>query len=273
MLIQVVYFPDGTYRVSDTLRAYRNTTGKNYLILLGESRANACVKLADNTFTAAEKAVIRMIHPRATVHNDYFWNSVLRLTIDIGSGNTGATGLVYHNNNVGRLEDVLIKSSDSTGRGKTGLSLDHHAAGLSLIKNLEVRGFDYGISINGLKIQQTFEHVTLSNQHIAGARIINKAVQFRDLTSDQSRAGVPAIITEGRGENGNTVVLESRLTGNAESLSAIMNNRGLLFVRDVTTRGYQSAINDHGTTIDGDDVSECFAISATSCFPQTMPGH
>ena len=85
-VIQVVYFPDGTYRVSDTLRAYRNTTGKNYVILLGESRANACVTLADNTFTGDEKAVIRMIHPRATVHNDYFWNSVLRLTIDIGSG-------------------------------------------------------------------------------------------------------------------------------------------------------------------------------------------
>jgi hypothetical protein len=37
------------------------------------------------------------------------------VTIDTGRGNPGAKALEYHSNNMGRLENVVIRSGDGTG--------------------------------------------------------------------------------------------------------------------------------------------------------------
>ncbi len=61
------------------------------------------------------------------------------MAIDTGRGNPGVKALEYHSNNIGRLEDVLLRSSD--GSGVLGLDLTHHDVGPALVKRVRVAGF------------------------------------------------------------------------------------------------------------------------------------
>ncbi|MGK7899617.1 MAG: glycoside hydrolase family 55 protein [Xenococcus sp. (in: cyanobacteria)] len=264
--VQVVYFPNGIYKVSNTLKVDRkdNSNAPVNIILLGESRDGTVIKLEDNIFTGkGDNPVITFVQ-RPEGGNNFFWNSVMHMTVDTGIGNTGAVGIEYHNNNYGRIEEVTIRSSDPSDRGRKGLKIEKSLSGLGLIKNLRVEGFSYGISIKDEIINYTFENIELIDQRKAGIRINRKPAQIRSLYSSQSRKWVPAVLQEHA--DGNLIILDSELRGaGSSSKSAIMNNAGQLFVRNVTTSGYVSAINDHGETISGNDVDEyihdqCYAL-------------
>ncbi len=67
------------------------------------------------------------------------------VTIDTGRNNPGAKALEYHANNLGRLENVVLRSGD--GAGVLGLDLTHHDVGPSLVKHVTIEGFDTGAAI------------------------------------------------------------------------------------------------------------------------------
>ena len=62
---------------------------------------------------------------RAELSNVAMTNTFEDITIDVGSGNSGAVGLVFFANNTGSIKNVRIVSSDSEYRGDAGLEINN----------------------------------------------------------------------------------------------------------------------------------------------------
>ena len=130
---RIIYLPNGTYLVSDTLRWPMGKPGGGddckRVILQGQSRLGTVIKLKDNC-PGFSKPLADPRYKRPTGKGviwtgkapaQRFRNGVRNLTIDTGRGNAGACGLQFIANNSGCVRHVLIRSGD--GRGVNGLNL------------------------------------------------------------------------------------------------------------------------------------------------------
>lgn len=269
---RTIYFPNGTYLVSNRLE-WRRSNGEwaAALTFQGQSRTGVVIKLMDAAPGFTDPAV-----PRAVIHTasqpggpynatngggyNAFNNHIADLTVDTGSSNPGAIGIDHVGNNTSSIRDVTIRSAD--GQGQVGLAMyTRYATGPCLIKNVSVEGFDFGIRSGIFEYSQTFEHITLSNQKIAGIFNENNVLSIRDLQSSNT---VPAI--RNVGDHGLITIIDSDFTSGSPDFSAIDNQRGRLFARGITTSGYQSAINNRGTTVAGASVTEFTSDAAQSLF-------
>ncbi|MBE9179426.1 endopolygalacturonase [Oculatella sp. LEGE 06141] len=244
-----VYFPNGTYLVSNTLQ----TDSIKRVLIQGESQNGSVIKLKNNAsgFTEpnAPKSVIATFNGSST--GQAFQNSIYNLTVDVGAGNRGAIGINFFNNNQGGVRDVTIRSSDPGYAGNTGLALIKAWPGPSLLKNITIKGFDYGVRVNHPEYSNVFENLTLSNQRVAGVSNSGNILSIRKLTSNNS---VPAIQNlDGRGI---ITILDSTLTGGASGNAAIEMKDGTLYARNVNTLGYRSAVKSGTTFLPGSAVSE-----------------
>jgi hypothetical protein len=248
---QIVYFPAGTYLVSDQLRFGPSDQpdskkgGHKRQILQGEHRDRTVIKLADGCpgFTQApklsgdrkkdEKVSRRGVIWCGTAPAQRFRNAVWDLTIDTGSGNHGASGLQFVANNQGTVRRVTIRSGD--GQGYAGLDLGYTGEnGPLYVGDLRVEGFRYGIQAGAFN-SCTLERIELSGQSEAG--IVGRFPLFiRDLRSDNR---VPAII--GYKFYSTITVLGAELRGGSPDTAAILSD-GVCYVRDVETEGYQRAL-------------------------------
>lgn len=271
-----IYFPAGTYLVSDRLE-YRNLSGKfeAFTWLQGQNRATTTIRLKNNAPGYADPT-----HPKAVVYaassndgnhvskeylekgegNQAFANYVEDITIDTGN-NRGAIALDYLASNLGAVRNVIIR-----GRGVVGLDMSRGLMGPGLIKNLLVKGFDYGIRVySGASYGVTLEHITLHNQRKVGIENQGNVLAIRDLSSTNS---VPAV-------RNNTVIglitlVDGNLQGGNSSVSAIENNNdGRLFVRNVRTSGYRSAIKQNGQVVKKTTVSEYTSSPPFTLFPNS----
>ena len=120
-----------------------------------------------------------------------------------------------------------------------------------LATNLLIKGFDLGISLAEGMSSATLEHLTLQNQRVAGLRNSDNIISIRDLTSSNS---VPAV--QNVSWAGLITLVDAELTGGSGSVSAIQNTSGVLYARNVHTRGYLSAINNAGSIVSGADQTE-----------------
>ncbi|KAB8334471.1 DUF4347 domain-containing protein [Scytonema tolypothrichoides VB-61278] len=248
---KALYFKAGTYDVSNTL----NWIG-SAVTLQGQGSGNTVIKLKDNASgfdnSAAPKAVIQ-----TPAGNTSFRQNIWNLSVNTGKGNVGAIGIDYIANNVGSMRDVTIKSED--GEGFAGLAMDRFAPGPCLIKNVQIEGFDYGIRVSPAEYGPTFENITLKNQKVAGINNIEGTLTIRGLKSTNS---VPVI----KGTNWDNMVtlLDANLQGGASNLSAI-ETEGELYVRNITTSGYQSAIKYKDTVVPGTTLTE-YASNTSQLF-------
>lgn len=177
--------------------------------------------------------------------------------MDTGSGNQGAIGIDYLANNHGAVRDVTIR-----GQGAVGLSMSRKWPGPCLIKNVQIEGFDYGIATRSQALYSiTFDTIALVNQKSAGIINESNVLSIRGLISDNA---VPVIKQDGIGL---VTVLDGTFSGGAASVSAIDNNKGSLFARNIKTSGYQSAIKNKGTLVTGADVLEFVSDPVLSLFP------
>ncbi len=258
----ILYLPNGTYVVSDSLRwPVKDLNGGSvygFENLQGESTAGAVIRLKDGSFTdvAAPKAVIDMgFHGSA----DYFANSVRNLTIDTGANNPGASGMKFFSNNQGAVKDVVIRTSAS---GVTGLDLGYNDQnGPLLVKNVMVIGFANGVSTGYTVNSQVFEHLTLQGQDAVGFTNNGQVITIRDLVSINS---VPAVVNK----YGVMTLIDASLTGGAAENSAVTNGE-ILFARNIRTDGYGMAIqNDSGGTASatGPNVDEFVSSPVVSLF-------
>jgi Pectate lyase superfamily protein len=262
---RIIYLPNGTYLVSKTITWPAGTPGKGNdyknTILQGQSELGVTLKLKDNAagFTIAAKPKPVIFTGPAPAQR--FGNSIRTLTVDTGTGNLGAIGIQFNASNQGSVRQVTITSGD--GAGVNGLDLNFaDEIGPLLIKNLTVKGFQYGIR-TGFRINsQTFENITLTNQREYGLYNTGQVVNIRGLNSNNA---VTAIYNAG----GRMTLLDSSLngTGAAASKPALRSDYPLdLLVRNLKTSGYQAAIQNSDQTQVGPTIAE-FRAGVIDRFP------
>lgn len=239
---RTVYLPPGTYRVTDTL----SWTGIN-LTLRGAGRADTVIRLDDACAGFTDAASPRPVVRSSQTANYGFSNNVRDLTIDTGSGNPGAIGIVYNANNVGALQNVRI-----SGSGVRGIDMTSNWPGPCLLKRIEVQGFAVGIDLDDAEYGPTFEDITLSGQTVAGIRNLSNVLAIRRLVSTN---GVPAVVCTGGASH--LILLDADLTGGTSGRSAIELASGAeAYLREVFSSGYASALKTGSTTVAGADVAE-----------------
>lgn len=174
----IIYFPKGTYLVSDTVAAswpvLCATQCKNYpdfekvlikvhaedeqlpkqgvelnqwLHFYGESREDTVIRLKDNCTGFGQGAVKPVVSFSRTLRgsNSNFSNYFENLTINTGRGNPGAAGLRWNGSNYGGIRNVTIRSVD--GDGYAGLLLDRkHGCGYH--RDITVQGFRRGLLLS-----------------------------------------------------------------------------------------------------------------------------
>ena len=197
-LINIIYFPSGTYCVSDTiLRRSPEGFFLPNLVIIGEDRATTIIKLSDRTpgfnDTSNPKAVIYTSSGLAFLKdprdggreylnlgegNEAFGNTVENITVDVGSGNPGAIGIDFLANNVGAVRNVTIKTRD---RGWVGLSMARRWPGPALISNVTIFGFDIGIDTAYSNYSLTLNKVQIEGSKQYGIHNKSNVISFSDL--------------------------------------------------------------------------------------------
>lgn len=263
----IIYLPNGTYLISQTLKWPHGSRGgmeEKNTILQGQSRDGAILKLADGAPGFDNPKQRRGLIWTGQKPAQRFRNAVRNLTFDTGSGNPGAVGMQFMANNQGGVFDVLIRSGDGTG--PVGLDLAYSdEQGPCLIKNVEVIGFEVGIRTAFAVDSVTFEHITLRGQKEYGLRNDGQVVSIRGLKSYNSapavfNGGGPSLMT----------LLDCELAGRGTGTNPAVINQGALFARHITTPGYPKAIQNQGESVrsvEGPEVVEFVSTPPLSLFP------
>lgn len=245
---RIIYIPNGIYKISNTIE-YSNTSLRNMvdnelsrqIHFQGQSKNKTIIKLVDNApgfGKGAQKPVISFM--KGEKSNVSMCNTFENITLDIGSGNPGAVGIQYSIANTGAIRNVVIRSSDPNKAGAIGLNINKGNP-MGLFSNIQIEGFDYGISNKQSDGNTVFENIILKNQKIAGFRTESTPVSIRNLVSYNT---VPAL--QVAGSKGHLLVTDSKLHGGSKANTAIDVQAGFLFARNVSIEGYGSAIKKDG---------------------------
>lgn len=246
-----VYFPRGTYLVSETLQSRVSNDGPGSgwragLILVGEEADRTVIRLADATPGFGDprkpKALVRT---GSEAEGDNlsgggtraFRHSIINLTLDVGRGNPGAIALDYLTSRRGAVEDVTLRAGD--GSGWCGLSLENGWPGPALAKRLTIQGFDYGIRVSHDRYSMTFEHLRLRDQRVAGLWNAWNVLTLRDVDSRTTNTAPVILASESQSH---IVLLDANLQGNGPGTALV--NKGRMFLRDFRCRGYATVFDD-----------------------------
>lgn len=252
-----VYLPKGTYKVSGPIEGKVAEFGwsggwRAGMIVRGDGPENTIVKLADHLPDYSQADAPRYVFacgsesdhhtkpgdkPLDGGGNRAFRHGFYHLTVDVGAGNPGAIGIDYVTNNRGAIEDVVIRSSDPEFAGHTGLRLMRNWPGPCLYKNVKIVGFDVGIDVQHYEYGNTFEHIELEDQRIAGLRNKQNSLAIRDF---KSRNKVPAIVS--KDQNGLVVVDGGAFLGGSKDYPAVDGGADF-YLRDLVIEGYGMAVS------------------------------
>lgn len=255
----IIYFPNGIYLVSDTLRWGK---GEKNTVMWGQSRAGTIIKLRDKCPGYENPRKPKGVIWTGKAPAQRFSNEIHSLTVDTGTGNPGACGVQFIANNQGGMWDVSIVSGD--GQGVNGLDMGYtDEQGPCLIKNVLVRGFDYGVRTATTVDGETLERVTVEHQNKAGFCNDGQPFTARGL---KSLNDVPAFLALG----GLNVLIDCDFkgTGAAANQPAILLESTLL-ARNIKTTGYKQALeNKTGdkTGVDGKNIDFFVNKPATNLF-------
>jgi hypothetical protein len=237
------YVPNGTYLVSDSIVPDKDVReGFCGLRLIGQDRRKTIIKLKDGSpgFQAGSRK------PLLTWSKDWqhhqcgiAWGNELRnLTIDTGSGNPGAVGVLFMGANACSIDNLTVRSGD--GQGYAGLWFPTWAV-QGYFNDITVQGFDHGIELlSSAEVSPAIEWVTLKGQKQSGIHIDGSCPSLRKIASENT---VPALRVTGAAAH--VVLLDSRLSRGDKAGSAIVvdHPEAQLFVRDVETSGYGKAVD------------------------------
>ena len=243
-----IYFPPGTYLVSDTLLC--GSSKRHFIQGAGPDRT--LIRLKDRAPGFGDRN-----RPKAVFQNydqpigkgrngQAFRNSYHDLAVEIGPGNSGAIGILYFNNNQGSMMNVRVKAAK--GSGFAGVAMAQGWPGPALFRHLQITGCEYGIWSTIHQYSFTLEHVRLSGQRRAGLCNTKQRLFVRGLASRQA-SGVPEI------ENGSgmLLVIDSDLTGSGP---AAITSKSDIFLRNVKTSGYKLAAKAKSGSVSGPHVTE-----------------
>lgn len=233
-----LYIPPGTYLVTDQLLSGRS------LSIIGAGSDKTVIKLRDKCSgymrVADARAVWQVDSTTAPDVPNGMWNdsaaefSICHLTIDTGKGNIGAKGLEVNSGLLRKLEDLQIHSGD--GAGLIGLELAPKAGGSALIKNVRIKGYNYGVISSGADATVTLEQIALEGQHLGGIKNMGGILAIRQLTSTNTPTAIMSL-----GAGSMVTLLDSALKGGSKDVAAIQCEGALCALR-VDTAGYNMAI-------------------------------
>jgi len=246
---RIIYLPNGTYRISGTLRwpsgSAQKTVGRT--ILQGQSRAGAVIQLLDYSPAFGNAGKPQAMVWTGAKGESHRRNAVRNLTLHTGIGNPGATGVQFLAHKQGSIREVDIVAGGG-GEGATGLDLSHsEAIGPLLVKNVRIRGFDTAIRAANPVFSITFEDIEVTGQKLTGLRNSGQVLTLRNFRSTNSG---PAI--QNTDAIGFVTVLDSSFQGlAAKRPGPAVINRGILVARNITTPGYTNAIENRAGHADG----------------------
>lgn len=254
----VIYIPDGTYLVSDTIiyegnavTGYTsNSEGISQIRFIGQSRENTVIRLADNCpgyGLGAAKPVLSF--GKMVLNNTAASNGIRNLTINSGSGNPGAIGVLMAGANSAGGSNIACISED--GQGYIGFDFNI-ATVIGWYHDIIIDGFDYAFRFNPYHFTDpVIEHVTIRNQNIAGLYFVDGCATARNIYSENS---VPAVLLDGGGNH--AVILDSQFIGGSLSESAVKFYDGQLFARNISVSGYGTGISDNGISVVSGSIGE-----------------
>jgi hypothetical protein len=264
-----LYLPAGTYLVSDTL-IYRGEGLEQYyketydasnplgspwfdltrIRLVGDSRETTSIHLADGATGFDDpthpKPVVTFQHPDTTFDDWNADNLMKNITVDTGHGNPGAVGILAQGANSSGIRNVLVRSGD--GAGVYGIWLPIGPV-QGCYHDVTVVGFDYGVAqTQGSGTNGCFENLTLESQNKAGLLVTQANFVVRNLLAEESAASVPAARMNAEGAQ--LLVIDSSLSGaGGPAIDVASATKDSLFVRNVTTSGYDSAVSYGGNVV------------------------
>lgn len=255
--LPTLYFPNGTYLVSDTVSytlrelhnmMYHYTSGgfecNTQIRLMGQSRDKTVIKLKDNCkgfeYGQERSLISFMAGGRSNVAMS---NYLENLTVDVGCGNPGAVGVVFFANNSGAIRNVTVRSSDPHGDGAVGILIKNELHSACNVYNTHIHGFDVGIDIRTFRTNAHFENITLTDQLRYGVKTGNTSVQ---LIGVESRGSVPVLCLSENNANCHAVMVDAVLEGGGTEYAAIKKEvGGCLFLRNIRTRGFAFALDEN----------------------------
>ncbi len=261
---KIIYLPKGTYLVSNQLQWPNGRGGQEHkrTILQGQNTGKTIIKLKNSAPGFTNPFLPKAVIWTGNAPAQRFRNAIRNLTVDTGTGNSGAIAIQFIANNQGTIRNVTIRSGD--GQGIVGLDMSYtNEIGPLLVKNLKVYGFNVGIKTANKVNSQTFEHITLQNQKEYGFANYGQVISIRDL---QSNNVVPAIYNK----DGILTLIDSKLTAtNKVSGQPAIKNDSTLFARNIKISGYQIAIGNKSgrQNVASSSVTEFVSHPISSVFP------
>ena len=257
---KVLYFPNGTYLVSDLISQGGEKKKGKARTLQGQSMAKTIIRLKDKADgygdPAKPKALFSSFEGGST--GEAFHNQVFNLTFDIGAGNPGAIGARWMANNQGAMIDVAIRSSDPAGVGAIGLDASKHESGPCLYRRVSITGFDVGILGEPWAFSLVFEDIALKGQRTCAILNKNSTMSFHRLVSTNS---VPVL--NATGDGGVITMIDCTFAGGAAGSAAITGPNKII-LRKVKTSGYGSIVAGvTGTTVDFATTAKTWTFSGT----------
>jgi len=243
---RIVYFPAGTYLVSDTIN--KKAADGRYLsgmVLIGASPQSTRLRLKDSAAgygdASAPKAVIftssTLLSGLPTAGgkdyvgkgegNDAYANYVENMTIDVGNGNPGAVAIDYLANNSGALRHLAIVGGASSGA--IGISMDRKWPGPALLSDVSVTGFDVGISASYTEYGVTFDQIRLNGARSVALRNRGNSLSINDMAIDADVVGIQNLDAKGL-----VTAVNLRFTGGGATAVAV-ENYGAMTLRQVQT--------------------------------------
>lgn len=261
---KVVYLPNGTYLVKDTLRFH--CLGP---MLYGQSRERTVIRLENNApgfdDPSHPKPVILSMTITGRISADQFFRKLKHFTVDTGN-NPGAIGVRMYSNNEGILQRVHVKGN---GVGKIGVDLGWmDQNGPMLMRDCIVDGFDTGVRAAAWVNSQTLCNVVLTNCRTYGLDVGMQVFSCEGLDIHMAPGNNHAIYTH---HGCMFSLINSTLRGSART-DAIKNEGGNLFLREVATTGFAAVVSDTNGAIAvrGPKVAEYSSLGVKKLFDDSL---
>ena len=259
-----IWFPDGTYIVSDSIEGRvlgkpgERDAGKTWsagwrsmLILIGETREGVVIKLKDSapgfTDPTKPKWVIATGSESDNRKNQSgggnraFRHNILNLTVDVGSGNPGAIGIDFIANNRGSIDGVTIRAGKDSGF--TAIDMTRSWPGPAIVMDVEIEGFAHAMRLGHYQYGITFENMKIRGQRETAIMNFANSLTMRKIDFEGDVAFYKSDHNKSQ-----LCVLDSKITNSGTTPAAIITP-GLVNLRRTTFTGYQTVIED--TSKDG----------------------
>ncbi len=189
---KIIYFPKGTYLVSDTI-TYTFDNLQNIFVskplselnrnihIMGEDSENTVIKLKDNCEgfgKDSRKPVLNFVNVSDAMNrkcsNVCQDNTLEDISIDCGSGNDGAVGVRFLSINSGRISNLNVYAKGAYCGIETAVN------NTASIVDVKVSGFEFGMSIPHSSIT-VLDRIDLSQNTVAAVKTDSAKVAFKNV--------------------------------------------------------------------------------------------